>query len=66
MEALLNFKQADSDICIMENTLDMTIFQLFGKIALKLLTNSNIFGLAIPKLRKNILFYVSNKFWKHF
>ncbi len=35
MEAFVKIKQADSDSRIMENTLKITVFHLFGKLPLK-------------------------------
>jgi len=36
LEAFQKFKQVDSDSCIMEHTLEISVFQLFDKLPLNI------------------------------
>jgi len=50
----------------MENTVEITVFQLFSKLPLNIRKYVNGFGLAISKLRENTLFYIPDVFLEAF
>ena len=50
----------------MENTLEILFFNCLTSFHWTLLENVDGFGLAIPKLRENTLFYISDEFLEAF
>jgi len=54
------FKQVGSGSCIMENAIEITVFNCLTIFHWILPKNDDEFGLAIPILRENTLFCMSN------
>jgi len=58
--------QVDSDITIIKNSIQITVFKILTTFHWRLPKNIDGFGLAIPKLRDSNLFCMSNTFLEAF
>jgi len=54
-----NHEQVDSDSFIMENTMEITVFQLFDNLPLNIAKKVDEFVLPISKLKENTLLHMS-------
>jgi len=61
-----NFKQVESDSCIMVNTIEINVFQLFDNLPLNIAWKCWWIWIAHTKIEWNTLLHISNRFVEAF